>query len=118
MEIWLASSPLDFVVPPTKKNLSGKIPRGVCAYLPATARLTVEMCTPTSSAISCMRSGLSASAPRSRKPRWCSKTAFAIRERVDSRCAMASISQLAASSRFLANSRSSFVPSFSIFLMS
>src|SRR2546429_652916 len=46
-----------------KNERSSRTPCGVCAYLLATARLTVEGCTPTSSATSLIIMGLSASGP-------------------------------------------------------
>src|SRR6267378_2066437 len=42
------SSPVRVWVPPPKKRLSGKTPRGVCTHLSSTARLTVVTCTFTS----------------------------------------------------------------------
>src|SRR5947209_9742564 len=46
-----------------KNERSSRTPCGVCAYLLATARLTVEGCTPASSATSLIILGLSASGP-------------------------------------------------------
>src|SRR5215467_5344716 len=46
-----------------KKERSSRTPCGVCAYLLATALLTVDGCTPTSSATSLIIIGLSASGP-------------------------------------------------------
>jgi hypothetical protein len=83
------------VVPELKKYLSGKIPREVWAYFPATARLTVEMWTPTRSATSCIRSERSAFGPFARKSRWCSKIARAMRSTVLWRCSRASMNQRA-----------------------
>src|SRR5580700_3506784 len=51
-----------------KNERSSITPCGVCAYLLATARLTVEGCTPTSSATSLIIIGLSSSCPLSRNP--------------------------------------------------
>ena len=53
-----STPPSSFSVPPVKKNLSGTIPCGVCAYYSLIARLTVETWIPNSSATSCIFSGL------------------------------------------------------------
>src|SRR6266404_1697564 len=52
-----------------KNDRNSSTPCGVCAYLLATARLTVEGCTPTSSATSLIIIGFSSSMPCARKSR-------------------------------------------------
>ncbi len=51
------SSPLPVLMLEVKKNFSSKMPCGVCTYLLAVARLTVDSCMPMSSATSFSTSG-------------------------------------------------------------
>ena len=53
-----------------KKYLSSKMPCGVCTYLLAVARLTVDSCMPMSLATSFSTSGLSCETPCSKNSRW------------------------------------------------
>src|SRR5262249_20365338 len=53
-----------------KKYLSSNVPCGVCTYLPAVARLTVDSCIPMSFATSFSTSGRRSETPFSRNSRW------------------------------------------------
>jgi hypothetical protein len=53
-----------------KKYLSSNVPCGVCTYLPAVARLTVDSCIPMSFATSFSTSGRRKATPRSRNSCW------------------------------------------------
>src|SRR5690606_32200254 len=68
-----ASPPPPVSMPEAKKARSGMVPRGVCTYLRATARETVDSCMPICAATSRRVSGRRACAPNSRKPD-CSRT--------------------------------------------
>ena len=53
-----------------KKNLSSKMPCGVCTYLLVVTRETVDSCMPMSSATSRRISGLRYAMPLSKNSRW------------------------------------------------
>ena len=99
IEAWLAIPPEALAVPPEKKNRRGRMPWGVWAYFPATARLTVEMWTWVSSAISSIRSGARPFTPRRRNSAWRPKIALEIRSSELWRCSTASMNQRAFSRR-------------------
>ena len=79
-----------------KKYLSSKIPCGVCTYLFAVARLTVDSCMPMSSATSFSTSGFRCAMPRSRKSRWNLTMLVVTMNSVRWRCWMLLISHAAA----------------------
>ena len=66
----LTASPMLEVMPLWKKKRSSYTPRGVCMYLLATTRETVDSCMPMSVATSRSTSGRRWVMPWSRKPRW------------------------------------------------
>src|SRR6266704_2909644 len=82
-----------------KKDRNSRTPCDVCAYLLATARLTVEGCTPTSSATSLIIMGLSASWPWSRNSPWRAMMDWQTRKMVCLRCSMFFINCTAAVNR-------------------
>ncbi len=65
--------------PPEKKCLSSNSPYGVAMYLPVTPRLTVDRCTPISTATSSRRSGRSGPLPSSKNSSWTSRMICAMR---------------------------------------
>jgi len=92
-------------IAPVKKNLIGKIPRWLCAYFSAMARLTVETSIPSESATSCILSGLRWLMPKSRKSFWRSTISRQTRYSVFCLCSIASMRRRADSSFFLIYSR-------------
>src|SRR4029079_8130795 len=66
----LMASPMLEVMPLWKKKRSSNTPRGVCMYLLATTRDTVDSCMPMSVATSRSTSGRRWAMPWSRKARW------------------------------------------------
>src|SRR5579863_3101282 len=84
-----------------KNDRNSKTPCEVCAYLLATARLTVDGCTPTSSATSLIIIGFNASGPWSRNSPCRAMIDWQTRKMVCLRCSMFFSSWIAAVNRSL-----------------